>query len=229
MKELSIVIPVYKVEQYIRKCLDSCLNQNVNHERYEIIAVNDGSPDNCEKILNIYQKKYKNIIVISQKNQGLSVARNTGLREAKGEYIWFIDSDDSIVENCLNDILKALSDRPDILNINYQKVFEDTRTPILVESKFINTGILTGGLDTPAQFGIYNRRFLNFNNLEFYPGIYHEDIEFKPRVTYLARRISFHSPIVYNYLQRTNGSITSSFKLKNAMDILLVERRLHDF
>ena len=86
---LSIIIPVYNVEDYIIKCLNSCVSQDIPLESYEIIAVNDGSKDSSLQKLNQFSKDYSNIRVISQENKGLSGARNTGLREAKGDYIWF--------------------------------------------------------------------------------------------------------------------------------------------
>ena len=94
MPEISIIIPVYKVEAYLRRCLDSVLAQTF--QDFEVICVNDGSPDGCDKILAEYSAKYKNIQIINQENQGLSVARNNGLKQANGNYIYFLDSDDAI-------------------------------------------------------------------------------------------------------------------------------------
>lgn len=99
--KLSIIIPIYNVEKYLRVCLDSCLKQDVPKSSYEIITVNDGSPDSCDKIIEEYYTKFPNIRVITQKNSGLSVARNNGLNIARGEYVWFVDSDDYITTNCL--------------------------------------------------------------------------------------------------------------------------------
>ena len=88
---LSIIIPVYNVEQYIGKCLDSCLNQDLPKDEYEIVVVDDGSPDNSSSIVEGYMKKYSNIRLIHRENGGLSAARNTGLKEAKGENERFVD------------------------------------------------------------------------------------------------------------------------------------------
>ena len=102
MPKFSIIVPVYNVESYLAKCLDSILCQS--YKDYEIIAINDGSTDNSSKILKEYVDKYDNIIVINQENQGLSQARNNGVKEAKGEYIIFADSDDFIEKDLLKKI-----------------------------------------------------------------------------------------------------------------------------
>ena len=230
--EISIIIPAYNVEKYISKCIESCINYNFN---YEIIIVNDGSSDATQFIAERYEKEYTNIRLISQENQGLSMARNNGLDISCGEYVWFIDSDDWLVEGALQGIVQHLSlTKPDILQLQYQLAFEDGKTkcvyPCLIEN--VQTGpeiILKGGLPVPAQFCIYRREFLLENNLRFFPNIYHEDSEFKPRATYFAKSIISYDKVVYNYLQRHSGSITSSFKLKNAQDIIIVNINLYKF
>lgn len=231
--KLSIVIPIYNVEKYLAKCLDSCLNQSINN--YEIIAVNDGSNDGSFAILQEYAAKYHIIRVVSQENQGLSMARNNGLAVAKGEYIWFIDSDDWIEEGCLKNIFPKLKDNIDLLQLQYRYVYDDESqnhdaSYSLVEG--CKTGrevIRNGGLSAPAPFTIYRRKFLIENRLSFVSGIYHEDSEFKPRATYLAEKITSIDLVCYNYYQRSSGSITSSFRMKNAVDIIKVMNSLYDF
>lgn len=233
--KLSIIIPVFKVEKYIEKCLLSCVTQDVSHIDYEIILVNDGTPDNSLVIAERIAKEYSNIRIINQDNQGLSAARNTGKLHAQGEYIWFVDSDDYIEENCLGRIVSLLKDDLDILQLQYRCVYEDKTPPLDIKFCQIN-GIKNGlevtelgGLPAPAQFSIYRTQFLKENKLEFVRGIYHEDTEFKPRVTYLAKKITSDTCICYNYLQRLSGSITSNFKLKNGLDILKVNNSLLAF
>ena len=232
---LSIIIPVYNVEKYIEKCLLSCLNQDIPSEDYEIIVVNDGSPDNSDKIIQNIKKSYSNILVFNQKNKGLSEARNTGFKNSRGKYVWFIDSDDWIEKNCLGRIYNLLKINPDILQLQYRYVYEDTwlekEIPIY-RIKGIKSGpevIRQGGLPAPAPFSIYRSQFLKDHDLAFVPGIYHEDSEFKPRVTYLAKRIISDTVVCYNYLQRTSGSITSNFRLKNGLDIIFVMNSLSRF
>lgn len=98
---LSIIIPIYNVEKYLSDCLNSVINQKKSDLTYEIIIVNDGTPDNSLKIAEDYAKSHNNITIISQENQGLGGARNTGLKAASGDYVWFIDSDDWINLNSL--------------------------------------------------------------------------------------------------------------------------------
>ena len=93
----SIIIPIYNVEKYLVQCIESVLNQD--YDDYELILVDDGSPDNCGEICDSYLNKNSNIRVIHKKNGGISDARNTGLKEAKGDYVIFIDSDDYICDN----------------------------------------------------------------------------------------------------------------------------------
>lgn len=222
---LSIIIPVYKVEKYITACLMSILPQ-IRREDVELIIIDDGTPDKSAKIAEELIKGYDNAYIYHQSNEGLSCARNNGLRKATGNYIWFIDSDDSITDNSIDGIIETLKrESPDLLQLSYQKTFEDGREPISCVSQWEGNWsgleiIERGHLAAPAQFTIYNRKFLLNNSLHFVPGLLHEDSEFKPRATYLAKKISFYPHISYNYLQRESGSIMSSFKYKNANDII---------
>lgn len=234
--KLSIIIPIYNVENYLNRCLDSCLIQDIPSDKYEVIAVNDGSPDNCAKILADYSKIHNNLRILTQHNSGLSIARNNGLKIAKGEYVWFVDSDDWIENNCLLNIFRNLEKKPDILQLPHQLVFEDGSIKEMVINKVMQKGLISGemaikegGLPSPAQFSIYNRNFLSKHNLMFFPGILHEDSEFKPRVTFFAESILWHDQIVYNYFQRSSGSITSSFTIRNALDLIEVDNRLIKF
>ena len=104
--KLSIIVPVYNVEKYLRDCLDSLLDQDISKEIYEIVCVDDGSPDNCGGICDQYAIKDNRIRVIHKKNEGVSVARNTALEVAVGDFIMFVDSDDEIEPNCIEKLLK---------------------------------------------------------------------------------------------------------------------------
>ena len=107
MIKLSIIIPFYNVEQYFAQCLDSVYQQDIPEEEYEVICVNDASPDDSRAIVKEYQKKHKNLILVEHEvNKKLGAARNTGRRVAQGKYIWNVDSDDMIVPNCLKTILE---------------------------------------------------------------------------------------------------------------------------
>ena len=111
--DLSIVIPVYNTEKFIRKCLDSLCSQQIPADRYEIIVVNDGTKDKAIPIVREFIAKYSNIRLIEQENQGLSVARNTGLKKSRGKYIWFFDSDDWARPNSIQAILSHIEHQPD--------------------------------------------------------------------------------------------------------------------
>ncbi len=213
----------------------SCVNQDIPVNDYEIIAVNDGSPDRSIEIVSEFAKQYSNIIILNQENQGLSMARNNGLAKAQGEYVWFIDSDDYIEENCLRRITDLLNNDIDILQLQYRYVYEDGTSNKDANKYIIDNNkngldvIMNGGLPIPAQFSIYKVSLLRDNNIEFMKGIYHEDVEFKPRVTFFAKKIASDSCVSYNYLQRVTGSITSSLKLKNGIDLIAVMNSLFNF
>lgn len=231
---LSIIIPIYNVEKYIGVCLKSILNQISNSQLVEIVLINDGTNDRSAQIAQSIINNVNNATIYNQENQGLSMARNNGLKLVKGDYVWFVDSDDSICNNCIDGILKNLNDEPDMLQLNYQITYEDDSEPIPVVEYCSDVisgkeAIIRGRIQAPAQFTIFRRQFLEQNNLHFVAGIYHEDSEFKPRATYLAKLVKWHRPIVYNYLQRSTGSITSSFKLKNGIDLIKVVNNLHKF
>lgn len=232
---LSIIIPVYNVEPYIAKCLYSCVCQDIDSSDYEIIVVNDGTKDNSMVVVERIAREHNNVKVINQENKGLSGARNTGLKESKGEYVWFVDSDDFIENNCLSRICGLLTDDLDILQLQYRLVYEDD-TPESPSTKYYINGIqsgyevtLKGGLPAPAPFSIFRRAFLVDNNLEFVLNIYHEDSEFKPRAVYLAKKITTDTELSYNYLQRKQGSIMSHYSIKRFRDVLTVNNNLYQF
>ena len=105
---LTIIVPTYNVEEFIANCLDSLLDQDISTNDYEILVVNDGATDNSARIAGTYADKHEHIRLINQANMGLSEARNTGLRQAKGKYIYFLDSDDYIAKNTFGLILSLL-------------------------------------------------------------------------------------------------------------------------
>ena len=229
---LSIIIPVYKVEEYLEQCLDSVLKQS-SFAVFEVIAVNDGSPDGSKEILDRYARQYPNLKVIHQQNQGLSVARNTGLEIANGKYVWFIDSDDWIESGVLMDIENTLCKDPDILEIGFNFVWSD-RT--IFNRQYFWAGLISGcdaylrnGIPAPAQFTIVKRSLLIENNLKFYPGILHEDTEYKPKLAIVARTAACLDKPVYNYRQRESGNIMSTYCFRNAHDLVTGCRSIVDF
>ena len=218
---LSIVIPVYNVEEYIEKCLLSCSNQNISKSNYELIIVNDGSPDKSLEICERLVSSIENMTIISQENKGLSGARNTGLKHAKGDYVWFVDSDDWLENNCLEDIIDTIKkQQSDIFWMGHDVVADEKviasfvpnqlENPISGEAFFVNQ---LNELFYIWKF-IYKREFLLKNELTFYEGILYEDLEFTPRALHLAKSCCTIPKIYYHYLMR-DGSIINNFKNKN--------------
>ena len=124
MPKLSIIVPIYNVEKYLSRCIDSILAQT--YTDFELILINDGSPDNCAEIIEQYAKVDKRIITIYQENKGVSAARNAGLRIAKGKYIGFIDPDDYIESSFFDELIGLLEEKAlDIVCCNWCSVFEN--------------------------------------------------------------------------------------------------------
>ena len=225
--KLSIIIPMYNVELYIEKCLLSCLNQGIPHTDYEIIVVNDGSPDGSLGIAERIAATVDNVFVVSQENGGLSAARNKGLSLAKGEYVWFVDSDDWIEANCLASIIE-LCDGVDFIAISFNKVWSNRQEYYHVSKADYGKELLKKSIQQPAQFYILRREFLRANNLQFMEGVFHEDMEFTPRMAYKANRIHTMQDCVYNYLKRENSIMTTP-NPKRAFDLIKVMNSLYEF
>lgn len=234
MIKLSIIVPLYNVEKYIEKCLLSCLNQDIPQSDYEIIVVNDGSPDGSLAIAERIAATATNITIISQNNGGLSAARNTGLKYAKGEYVWFVDSDDWIESNCLQQLVTTLYDeRLDALVINGVRVINgyNKKNPpraytdrILSGKEFLKCTIV----NCAAVITIYRKDILFSNNISFKTGIFHEDAEFTPRAYFFVQKIAIKNyHFYYNLLNPS--SITQTINPKKGFDLLKVAYSLHTF
>lgn len=237
MLKLSIIIPVYNVEKYIGNCLDSCLAQDLPKEEYEIVVVDDGSPDNSSAIVEEYIQKNQNIRLIHRENGGLSAARNTGLKAANGKYVWFVDSDDWIEGNCLKFLIGFAEDNNlDVLCFGLQLVHHDGRKTAYnirhEESGKIYKGeefICKVRMPSAAWVALYKKSYLNYSGLFFMEGILHEDQEFTPRVYSLARSIAFVNKVIYNYNQRDGGIMKSNRDKQRAIDLLKVANSLFLF
>ena len=122
MKSLSIILPVFKVENYIRECLESVFRQGLPDTVFEVILVNDGTPDNSIGVISDIANQHDNIIILNQENKGVSCARNTGLAKAQGEYVYFVDPDDLLIDNSLSALLpKIISSKVDVLMAKFVK------------------------------------------------------------------------------------------------------------
>lgn len=191
MKQLSIIVPVYNVEKYIRTCLESIYRQGLVEDCFEIIIVNDGTKDRSMEVIQDIIQQHDNILVIQQENQGLSMARNNGMQQASGEYILLLDSDDLLADGSLAPLL-AEADRlkPDLVMADFQKMNDEEieealqhPTPpasMTVQQKSGWT-LLLEDLNPRQCYvwrTIYRREFLVSNNIRFVPGVYYEDIPF---------------------------------------------------
>ncbi len=237
-KILSIVVPIYKVEAFVEQCLRSCAEQvGVTADEYEIVVVNDGSPDGSLAICERLAAEFPQIRVFSQPNQGVSVARNLGLEKAQGDFVWLVDSDDWIEPGCLHQMIAALRARPylDILHIDGCVNYEDGRIDAQ-KYRYIFEGEIDGpehirraAYPTAPQWAVYRRAFLLEHQLRFFPGIYHEDSEFIPRAAYVAKHIACLDVLCYHLRRGSRESTTAVFRLKNALDTLVVIAHLRDF
>lgn len=216
MTKLSIIVPIYNVENYLSKCIDSLLNQD--YEDYEIILINDGSTDNSENIAKNYQKKYKEKIKLyTKENGGLSSARNYGMEKANGEYVFFVDSDDYIQPNCLAKIMKKI-DGKDILIFNYLNIYKDREELFEAFDNQIDNlkaRMLTG---TPSACNkVFKLSLFKNNNINFPEGIFYEDLATTPLVCQIAKKIVFDNNAYYCYLQR-DGSIMHQPKYNKKLE-----------
>lgn len=210
MPKFSIIIPVYNVEKYIDGCLKSVMNQTFKD--YEVIVVNDGTKDNSMDIVKKYDVK-----VIEQKNQGLSAARNTGVKHAKGDYLIFLDSDDSWNKDLLKELSKSIKNSPDVVRFQIQETYEnsDDVKPFNEQSFEDKNGVEAFKIISSYHF-IENawcyairRDYYKKNKFTFKVGTIHEDYGLTPLIIIKAEKVNSIEYIGYNYLQR-QGSIMSS-------------------
>lgn len=226
---LSIILTVYNKKQYLTRALDVLLGQKETREGdYEIIAVNDGSTDGSINILEEYARINPCVRIINQSNQGLSMARNNGLDVSTGDYIWFVDADDTISTNSVNSICKAAQSHPDIIPI-YAQFKGDEKIHNYISCD-VKTGkdVLLDNWEHCGVFWIMRKEFLLENNLRFFPGIYHEDAEFTPRMLYYAETVRVIPCVLYTVDVDPN-SITQIPRPKRAFDCLTVAEHICDF
>lgn len=232
---LSLIIPVYKVEKYIEQCLNSIYTQKIPEDLYEVIIVNDGTPDKSMRIVEKFCS-HKNLKIINQENQGLSLARNNGMAISHGEYIWFIDSDDWLLPNALFTIISEIKNNitVDVFSTRLLMFFENTEktkidfNPSIYElsgKQYLTKGYNIGA----SQRFIMKKTFLHKNELSFYPHILHEDGVFGYMMLYFAQNIKILKDPVYAYRLRQEGSIMSSISVKSCYDLIKGHKILKEF
>lgn len=212
--KVSIIVPVYNVEKYLKRCLDSITNQTL--KELEIICINDGSTDNSLKILKQYAHKDKRISIINKQNEGLSVARNTGMEAASGEYIGFVDSDDWVDLNYFEKLYTAAEKyncdmaasgiiRLHKWNKKFHLKFEEEKVADNTDEKFEIC-------DVPELSyvwnKIYKRESFMSKNLRFEEGIFFEDVIMTPKILYSLGKLVTVPDTYYYYWRNPNSTVT---------------------
>lgn len=242
--KVSIILPVYNVDKYLSECLESAINQTL--DSIEIIAVNDGSTDSSLEILEQYRDKH-GIKIINQENKGLSEARNTGLREAKGEYVYFLDSDDYIdLDSMRYCYEKCKKNELDIINfdaISFKDnknsqidLDEDYNRANIIESEKVYTGedyynylMKNNAYRQPVWLNMYKRTFLIENNLLFYPGLIHED-ELFTKITYLkCSKIMYIANQFFFRRVRENSIMTTNISINKVESLIIIIENIYDY
>lgn len=215
MKKISVIIPVYNTEKYLRRCFDSVIAQD--YKNLEIVIINDGSEDNSEQIINEYKNKYPELISYYKKeNSGVADTRNFGIEKAKGDYIMFLDSDDYIDKALLKTLEEYVNKNIDLIKFKLQRVNEEGKTLEIVSgatfekttgedgfNKLYSTDVL---LDSPCVYLIKKELFVK-NSLKFTVGTEHEDFGLVPFIIVLAQTMVSVNFYGYYYVQ-SNNSIT---------------------
>lgn len=232
MQLVSVIVPVYKVEAYLTDCVDSILAQS--YTDFELILVDDGSPDGCGAMCDEYAQKDARVRVIHQENSGLSAARNAGMDAAAGEYITFVDSDDVIAPDCLCAMIDiALQTEADIVSGKMTK-FSDKGDKLwgeeLAEYEYFVEDHCAASLRLYSGSGLlpinacgklYRSDLLK--HLRFPVGRLHEDQAFVPRAVYAAKEIALVDRALYGYREREESITQSTFSNRRYDDIWAIE------
>jgi len=223
MLKLSVIIPIYNVEPFLEKCIYSLLKQDIPREEYEIICVNDGSPDKSREIVLRFQTEFHNIILIDQKNMGVSQARNSGLDKASGKYLLFVDPDDFIEENSLGSILMEADSNhaqmtipgytflDDNGNVKETKIFSQNTQRIFsgIEAYYLMREEIRLIADSSVGI-IFEREYIQSNQLRYLPNVtLNQDVELLARIHCMADRCIFVNQPLYVAFSR-RGSATRS-------------------
>ena len=220
MIKVSVIIPVYNVEKYIAKCLDSLVSQTLKD--IEIIVVNDGSPDNSQSIIDKYVRKYENIKSYTKKNGGLSDARNFGIKYATGEYISFIDGDDyinmSMFEKMYN---KAIDEDLDIVVCDSIEVYNQKKVYKKSNFHYSEDDVKNYIISPPMACTRIYKKYL-FDNKKFTKNIYYEDLDFTPSLVLLTNKIGFIEDGLYYYVQRDDSIMRQKKYNEKLLDIFKV-------
>ena len=237
MPKLSIIVPIYNVEKYLPRCIESILNQTFRE--FELILINDGSTDNCKEICEKYKKIDSRIIVVNKKNGGLSSARNFGIDISRGEYIGFVDPDDFIDSNMYEILFNIINlYQSDIVICDYYKVSE-YNIKKYEEIQLNNKGIIVENINNIdaieriltvgekfifAWNKIYKRRL--FENLRYNEGMIYEDEFLAHRILYRCNKVSIINSSLYYYVQRKGSIVNSTFSSKKFDKVYAIKDRV---
>lgn len=233
MKQLSIIVPVYNVEKYVRTCVESLYRQGMDEKNFEVIIVNDGTPDKSMDIIAEIAQHHTNIIVVNQENQGLPAARNTGMLHSTGEYILYIDSDDLLYDNTLQYVINlGQQQHADLVIADFKKVedreIEKRQRHTIQQEKGhfeVKTGkeLLLEDLIPDECYcwrALYRKEFLDKKNIRFVPGINYEDIPFTHEC-YIKADICVKVYWLFYIYRKGQSSISSSLTLKKGKELCL--------
>lgn len=232
MPLISIIIPAYNIENYIAKCLDSLLNQT--YKNLEIIVVDDGSSDNTGKIIDDYACKYNNIKAIHKKNGGVSAARNSGIEVANGDYIGFVDGDDTIDEEMFEVLIdNAIKYDADISHCGYKMVFPSRidyyyNTEIVVEQDN-NLGLIDLLTGSRVEPGLWNKLYKKdlFNDIKIDESIkINEDLLVNYYLFKKSSKSIFYDKCFYNYTIRKGSAATSKININKIVDPVKVRKEI---
>lgn len=235
MAKVSVIVPVYNVEKYLKRCLDSLINQTLSD--IDIICINDGSKDSSLQILEQYAQKDSRIVIYNQENSGLSVARNTGLEHASGEYIGFVDSDDWVdldfYEKLYNSAKNNNADiavadfirehpnkKPKRLKLKEEKIYT---TP---EDKFMICKVYREGC---VWNKIYRTEFIHSINLKFVPKMYYEDRDFTIRSLYFSKKLVTTPNTYYRYFVNPKSIVNKRRNYIQDEHYILVRQQVLQF
>ncbi len=232
---LSMIIPVFNTAAYLPKCLDSCLHQDIPGNQYEIILVDDGSTDDSPQICRDYAKRNECIKFFAQENSGQGAARNFAIQQARGKYLWFIDSDDWIGENCLSRLLTQVeNDTPEIIAFQGIEVtggHSDAAPfpPEMPKNKISGAQYLMDfDPTTCSPLYLFQAAFLKNKQLSFPTGVFFEDEEFIFKALYVCASMDFLNECLY-FISVRSDSTTRGSNPKAAHDLLTVAKHLSDF
>lgn len=231
MPTISVIVPVYNIEEEISKCLLSILLQKFSD--FEIIAVDDGSTDKSSEILDEFAKKYEQIRVFHTKNRGLSAARNFGIRKARGKYLAFVDGDDFIDPDFLEKLYRAISDSGAEISVSgYTEFFEDNIRYFLPKNETISGEEATIRFLTKQEnleILTWNKLYLKelFKDIQFPVGEVNEDNLTTYKLLSRAKKVSYISAALYNYVRRENSIsfTTSDFKRDKMREKTVLEAK----